>query len=272
MIIDGRGIANKIKETLREEVSQRVASPTLFVILVGNNPVSEKFLIVKEKFAADIGVQVVEKRFSETIDTLRLESEVVSTAKEKNSALIVQLPLPQHIDTQKVLNAIPPHKDPDMLGDESVMMFKNGRAQILPPVIGAIKEILNRHKIEIKDKKIVVVGRGQLVGQPAETWFKREGGEVTVVDERTPDISPYTKGADIILSGAGMPGLIKPEIIKEGVVLLDAGTSEAGGKLLGDADPACAPKCSIFTPAPGGIGPITVAMLFKNLLTLTSTQ
>lgn len=271
MIIDGKQIAEKIKEELKIEASKRKESPALFVFMVGENMISEKFLGVKERFAHDIGVPVFKKHFGDDVDTLRIASEIAKVARKDNKGIIVQLPLPGTVHTQRVLDAIPSHADPDMLSNASILMFQNGRSNILPPVVGAIAEILKQENVTIKGKNVVVIGKGRLVGAPAATWFRRHGAHVTILDIKTPDISEHTENADIIVSGVGKAGLITPEVVKEGVVILDAATSEASGKLVGDADPRCSELASVFTPVPGGIGPITVAMLFKNLLILTKT-
>ena len=179
----------------------------------------------------------------------------------------MQLALPEHIDTKAILDAVPVEKDIDVLSSKSRERFEKGELDITPPVVGAIKEIVEREQVEFGGKNVVVVGKGSLVGGPAALWFKNKGANVTVVDQDTNNITEVTQNADIIVSGAGVPGLITPDMIKEGMVLLDAGTSEQGGKLKGDADPACAEKASIFTPVPGGIGPITIATLLQNLVT-----
>ncbi|MBI4118361.1 MAG: bifunctional 5,10-methylenetetrahydrofolate dehydrogenase/5,10-methenyltetrahydrofolate cyclohydrolase [Parcubacteria group bacterium] len=272
MIVDGRAIAGEIKEGLKAEVARRDTPPTLFVFMAGENMVSEKFLGVKERFAHDIGIPVLKKHFPGDVDTLHLAAEIAEIAQGSDCGIIVQLPLPSALNTKEVLDVIPPHMDPDMLSSSSMMMFENGRAKILPPVTAAIAEILQREHVVIKDKNVVIIGKGRLVGAPAAVWFRHQGGNVEVLDSKTLDIGEYTRNADIIVTGVGKAGLLTPEIIKDGVVILDAATSEASGKLAGDADPACASKASVFTPVPGGIGPITVAMLYKNLLILTRGQ
>jgi len=272
MVIDGKKIANEIKTALKAEVLKRTAPPGLFIFTVGENSISEKFLAVKKKFADDIGVVIEMRRFPESIDATQLAEEIERVTREDNVGIIVQLPLPSAIDTRHVLNAIPPARDVDVLSEKSFELFKEGTLPILPPVVEAIKEILFRHNVFVGNKNVVIVGRGKLVGEPSAVWFKRHQSKVHIIDEHTLDASRYLLNADVIISGAGVPGLITPEMIKDGVVLLDAGTSEAGGKIVGDADPRCARKASVFTPVPGGIGPITVAMLFKNLLILTEQQ
>ena len=184
-------------------------------------------------------------------------------------SIIVQLPLPPHIDTERVLNVVPPERDPDVLSEKSIALFEKDTSAILPPVLGAIKEILLRSGVFVGNKKVVIVGRGKLVGAPAAVWFKRHGSNVALLGRDTADLKPHTAEADIIVLGVGSPGLLRPDMIKPEAVILDAGTSEEGGKLLGDADSACAEKAGVFTPVPGGIGPITVAILFQNLLTLS---
>ena len=145
-------------------------------------------------------------------------------------------------------------------------MFKDGKFDIMPPVVGAIAEILKRESVSVKDKNVVVIGKGALVGEPAAVWFKQQGARVVVLDRKTKNISMVTKDADIIVSGAGVPSLITADMLSDGVIFFDAGTSESGGVLKGDASPECALKCSIFTPVPGGIGPITIAVLLRNVV------
>ncbi|MBI2047757.1 MAG: bifunctional 5,10-methylenetetrahydrofolate dehydrogenase/5,10-methenyltetrahydrofolate cyclohydrolase [Parcubacteria group bacterium] len=268
MIIDGREIANDIKEKLKQEVSGRDMPPTLVIVSAGENPVSEKFLNVKKKFAHDIGALVEEKKLDNGAATEEIIN-IISNSASKNIGIIVQLPLPKSIDTQKVLNAIPPTHDVDVLSLKSFELYKEGTLSVLPPVVAAIKEILFRRNVFVGNKNVVIIGKGKLVGAPAAIWFERHQSSVQVIDKNTLNAERYTLNADILMLGAGSPHFLKSDMIKEGVVILDAGTSESGGKFEGDADPLCANKASLFTPVPGGIGPVTVAMLFRNLLTLT---
>ncbi len=152
-----------------------------------------------------------------------------------------------------------------------MLMALGPAPSVLPPVAGAVAEVLMRQGVDVAGKKVVVVGAGRLVGKPVAEMLKEMGGEVAVITTTSGSLEEL-KTADVVVLGAGNPGFIKPEMLKQGVVLIDAGTSEAGGKLMGDADPACAEVASIFTPVPGGIGPIAVAMIFKNLLALAPTR
>ncbi|MEI6495003.1 MAG: bifunctional 5,10-methylenetetrahydrofolate dehydrogenase/5,10-methenyltetrahydrofolate cyclohydrolase, partial [bacterium] len=196
--------------------------------------------------------EITEEELAEQVQRLADDSGI--------NGIIVQLPLPKHINASKILNLVPAHKDVDAL---------NADASVLSPVTGAIREILERNNVDLNNKKIVVVGKGKLVGMPTAIWLSQEGYEVEIVDKNTKDLAGVLQDADVIISGAGVAKLIKPEAIKEGVILIDAGTSEDGGALVGDADSACAGKCSLFTPVPGGVGPITVAVIFKNLASLS---
>lgn len=285
MIIDGKAIAEDIKESLKKEIAsisqnQRGASaPRLIVITIGENPVSKKFLRMKKKFASEIGVEIQEKNFKEDEDEKTIIKYLHDLSSEKKIGIMVQLPLPNKYNTQKILDAILPSHDPDMLSLESKTLFKEGDSTILPPVVGAIKEIFSKHNIQIKEKNIVIIGAGELVGKPTAMWLTRELASsradntpintLTICDEYSKNTAESLKNADIIISGVGIPNIIKPEMVGDGVVIIDAGTSESQGKLQGDASPEIAEKASLITPVPGGVGPITVAMLFKNLLILT---
>lgn len=260
MIIKGRQIASQIKEELKFDGEPVFG---VFEIVEGVSRdiqmATEKFVEIKKKFAQDVGVKVVEVKLPEASTT----EEVVQIIKEQENqfdGIIFQFPLPDHIDIDQVRNAIPPKKDIDVVSDIAREEFK-----MYPPVIGAFDEILKRNNIDVKGKKVVIVGRGELVGKPAIIYFEKKEANVVVVG-RESNIKESTLEADILVLGAGVPGLIKSDMIKEGVVVLDAGTSEDRGKLAGDADPEIAGKASLFTPVPGGIGPITIAILFKNLL------
>jgi len=169
------------------------------------------------------------------------------------------------MEAEALLSAILKELDIDNIN------YEGEETDILPPVVGAIAEIAQRHDVDFAGKNVVVIGRGRLVGKPATLWAKSQGAVVTVIDKDTEDADSIMREADIIISGAGVPSLITPDKIKDGVIIFDAGTSEEGGELKGDADQACASKCSLFTPVPGGVGPITIAILLRNLVTLSNS-
>ena len=269
MIVDGTALANTIQKELAERVRAESASLTLGIVSMSDSPVTEKYLARKKKFGESIGIAVTEARVSPDGDQSVIESAVKDLLQDLHiSGVLVQLPLPPHIDTKSVLNLIPVDRDPDILSDKARALFEQANG-ILPPVIGAMKEILERNSISLAGKNVVVVGEGNLVGKPAIAWAKREKAHVEIVTEYNRHPESILREAQVLILGAGRPGLIQPGMIKDGVVLLDAGTTDVEGSLKGDADPACEPKCSLFTPVPGGIGPLTIALIFKNLITLS---
>lgn len=268
MIIDGRAIAGEIKEELKNKVGQMDEKLSLAVFAGREDLATRKFIEIKKRFADDIGVSIEVKSLPGAT-TDKLVKEIQDAAKSCNG-IIVQFPLESGIDTDIVRNAIPLSLDIDVLSDEAVSRFARGEFPILPPVAGAIAEIVRRNNVVLEGKRVVVVGEGRLVGKPASIWARLRGANVTTLNAESYDISYEIRKADILILGAGVPYLIKPDMVKGGVVIFDAGTSEASGKLVGDADPRCAEKASLFTPVPGGIGPITVAMIFKNLVRLKS--
>ena len=289
MIINGRAIAADIRENVALALLQLPHKPALAIIIVGENPVIENFVGIKRRVGESLGVTIREHRFPQEISGEELEKRVRAiAANEGVSGVIIQLPLPAcaksdacprsfgrraagrpaAIPLQAILDAVPTTKDIDMLSRESVAAFRRGESNILPPVAGAIQEILERAKVSVAGKEALVLGHGRLVGIPAALLLRHNGAHVTVIDQEIANLGEHTKESDIIVCGVGKPGLLKPEMLKKGAVLIDAGTSEAGGKLMGDADPNCAEVASVFTPVPGGVGPITVAMIFKNLCVL----
>ena len=256
MIVDGKAIAESTMEELARKRSAFSRTPHLGIVVARGNAATDSFVRIKERAAAQLNVELVREELSQDATT-----EAVIAAVERLGrtcdGVIVQLPLPSPIDTDGVLAALPAQVDVDALGTSPV---------VYAPVAEAMLEIFARHDVEVRGKKAAVVGQGRLVGVPCSRALSKAEADVEVFGEG--DSLDALLRADIIVSGAGVPGLIKPDMIREGVVLIDAGTSEQGGKLAGDADPACADKTSVFTPVPGGVGPIAIAMIFKNLFTL----
>jgi methylenetetrahydrofolate dehydrogenase (NADP+) / methenyltetrahydrofolate cyclohydrolase len=259
MLIDGKKIRDEILAELKNKF-ESIGCATLAVVWVGDDPATAKFIEQKKKVAEKVGVELRLFEYRNDIAQTDLEQEINRlTLDAEINGVIVQLPLPKTIDTQKIIDLIPPAKDVDALGKESI---------VLSPVAGAVAEILKRYEIDLTKNKFVVVGKGKLVGQPVAIWLAGEGAYVSILDSKTEDIITQIKQADVIISGIGRPNFIVPEIVKDGVVLIDAGTSEQAGKLAGDIDPACTTKASLFTPVPGGVGPIVLARLFSNLADL----
>jgi methylenetetrahydrofolate dehydrogenase (NADP+)/methenyltetrahydrofolate cyclohydrolase len=240
VIVDGKKIADEILASFGE----KLRGTTLGVVLSPGDAAGESFVRIKERVAERLGVKVMR---GELPDLLSCDG------------IIVQLPHPR---AHELLVQLPPEKDPDALSPAP---------KVRAPVAEAVSEILSRTGTIVMGKKAAVVGEGLLVGRPVAVLLRELGADVVVVSLEHGSLAEL-RDADIVVLGAGSPGLVKPAMLKNGVVLLDAGTSESGGRVVGDADPQCAEMASVFTPVPGGIGPVAIAMLFKNLLTLKSEQ
>lgn len=273
MVVDGKLIARELVKNMREQVLELSKRSSLGVVIAEETQEIRSFVHHKQKVAEELGlgfeVSMLDPiRQHKTEDLLTL----VLHATRTHDGVVLQLPIPQHFDLQAVLKLFPLTHDVDVLGVTAYQQFKEGKLPFLPPVVGACAEILHREGVRLQGARVLVVGEGRLVGAPAAVWAEHLGAIVKSVNKTTEQFDAWVAGADVIISGAGVPGLIKSAFVREGTVILDAGTSESEGVLKGDADPACAEKARVFTPTPGGIGPITVAKLFENLLTLSALK
>ena len=259
MIIDGKKIAEEIYSELSDFFTAHPAK--LGIVVVGENPVIASFVRIKERSAARLGIEMVRRDLPDGVP----EADVVSALKELSKrcdAVIPQLPMPE-LDIDTILRAVPKEKDVDALNPT----ISEEDRLVHAPVALAVVEILRRSNIEIIGARAVVVGEGRLVGAPSAWLLEQLGADVSIFSLKKGSIDDL-KEADIVVSGVGKPGLIKPEHLKKGMALIDAGASEQGGVIKGDAESACAEIASIFTPVPGGVGPVAVAMIFRNLETL----
>lgn len=260
MNINGREIAEGVYARLPQKALK------LGIIVGEASPVIDSFVKIKQRAAERLGVELVREELAEGAATADAVAAVISLSA-KTDGIIVQLPLPQRINVEEVLAAIPPEKDVDGISPA----VSEGERLVRAPVAGAVQAILEHGHVETAGKKAAVVGSGRLVGKPCASLLKELGASVHVLKHG--DSMEKLKDADIVVLGAGETGLVRPEHLKDGVVLIDAGTSDtgaasAGRRIVGDANPACAEKASVFTPVPGGVGPIAVAMIFKNLYEL----
>ena len=259
MIIDGRALAGEVLARAKARAAKLVRPLLVVALVASNTPATRSYLAMKAKRAVDAGCV--------------FETRALGASSDDADAVIVQLPLPIGINQKEICDAIPVSKDADVLSSAAREKFERGDEDVLlPPVVGAVREIFMRNDVNPKGKKTVIIGNGWLVGNPCAKWLTQQGAEVSVLTSQSRDLSVTLSNADIIISGAGSPHLIKPEMLKQGVVLIDAGTSESSGTLAGDADPACVEKCSLFTPVPGGVGPLAVACLFDNAVTLAGRK
>lgn len=275
-IIDGKKIAAQVKEELKEEIGllkeQRII-PGLTVVICGNDPASQVYVRSKKKTAEELGMNSWIFELSEDTSEKELLALIDKLNKDdKVNGILVQLPLPKHINEGNIVRAIDPQKDVDCFHPENVGNLMTGNAKFLPCTPKGIIELLRRNGIEISGKECVVVGRSNIVGKPLALMLLAENGTVTMAHSKTRDIEKVCLRADILISAVGKPGFITADMIKPGAVVIDVGINRlSGGKIVGDVDfEQAKEKVSAITPVPGGVGPMTIAMLMKN--TVLSTK
>jgi len=266
-LVEGKKIALKIRKELEQKVTDCHQQLFFHIVYVGTDPVIENYLSYKKKFAEAIGVQVIIHRFSEDCSQEELTTDI-RTIAEHEQPMIIQLPLPKHLEVQSLLNEVPASLDVDVLSEDARKKYAQGEGVVVPPVVGSIIEVFKHYNINLNNTNIVVIGEGMLVGKPIILWLTTHGCDYRVITQDTSDIlkKELLANADIIISGAGVPGLVTADEVKQGVVVIDAGTSESGSRIVGDIDVSVQEKSSLFTPVPGGIGPLTIAILYRNVI------
>ncbi|MCA9359131.1 bifunctional 5,10-methylenetetrahydrofolate dehydrogenase/5,10-methenyltetrahydrofolate cyclohydrolase [Candidatus Kaiserbacteria bacterium] len=262
MMVDGKAIATKILTEISKEVGQLSRPPKLSAITCAPNFETQKYLQLKKAKAASVGIGLNVVELSQMATTAEVVASIKQVLKDSDG-IVVQLPLPPQIDRDAVLRAVPVEKDPDGF------LYGVTVNACLSPVVGAIDEISKFYNVDWAGKKVIVLGQGRLVGLPAAAYARSKSDMVQVFEIDTFD-EKELKTADIIVSGIGRPHFITKKMVKPGVVIFDAGTSEDGGVLVGDVHTEVASVASLLTPVPGGIGPITIAYLLRNLLRLSS--
>ena len=269
-LIDGKLISTQIKDELKEEVLNLKAKgivPCLAVIQVGNDPASSVYVNNKKKACAYIGIDSKSYELEENITQETLMSLIDELNQDKKvNGILVQLPLPKHLDEEAVIQAIAPEKDVDGFHPETVGNMCIGSKGFLPCTPAGVIQLLKRSEINIEGKECVVVGRSNIVGKPMALLLLRENGTVTIAHSRTKDLKEVTKRADILVAAVGKPKFITSEYVKEGAVIIDVGIHRnENNKLCGDVDfDDVVEKVSAITPVPGGVGPMTIAMLMNN--------
>ena len=265
MMVDGRAIAKRILNQVASETDALSFTPKLGVMTCAPGVETKQYLDLKKRKAKEVGIDLIVLELPEEASTEDCVA-CVNRLVEDCHGVLVQLPLPSHIDREVVLDAVPVAKDPDGFA------YDRDSRSLLPPVAGAIDEISSEHGVSFEGKKVVIVGDGRLVGQPSFRYAEKAGGEVVLLTEGSDEYHDHIKSADILISGVGKPHFITDDMVKGGVVVFDAGASEDGGLVVGDVGPSVADKASLFTPVPGGIGPITVAVLLQNLSKLAANS
>lgn len=271
-LMKGKELALKIIDEVKEEVHKLEANgqrkPGLAVIIVGSDESSQIYIRKKQEVCSECGIYSEKHELKENTT----ENELLDLIKRLNSdrkidGILVQLPLPKHINEKKIIEAIDPSKDVDGFHPVNVGKLSIGYCDLLPCTPKGVIKLLKEYKIDVKGKDCVVVGRSNIVGKPMAMLLLSENATVTVCHSQTKDLAKHTKEADIILSAVGKPGIIKADMIKKGAVVVDIGTTRVDGKLKGDVDFENAKeKASYITPVPNGVGPLTVAILMKNTM------
>lgn len=277
-LIDGKAISTQIKEEVKEKVAalkEQGREVTLAVIQVGADPASSVYVRNKKKACEYVGVRSLAYELPEETT----EEKLLELIREMNdrtdvNGILVQLPLPKHIDEEKVLDAISPLKDVDGFHPQNVGALCIGKPEFVSCTPAGVIQLLKRSGIEIAGKECVVVGRSNIVGKPMALLLLRENGTVTVAHSRTKDLKEVTKRADILVVAVGRPKMITADYVKEGAVVIDVGIHRnEQNKLCGDVDfDSVEPVCGAITPVPGGVGPMTIAMLMNNCLESVSLQ
>ncbi len=267
-IIDGKKIRNEILEEIKREISLLLFKPVFCDVLVGEDKVSMQYVQMKKQTAEATGINFHNANFPASIKTEDLIKEIGILNKIPNMCgIIVQLPLPENLNRRAVLDAIDPRLDVDCLGTIASEEFYKGKTNFGFPTALACMELLDSTGISLKGKKITVLGYGDLVGKPVAALLKFRGLNPEILRSKTENKEEIMKQADVIISGMGQGKFITGDMIKSGVVLIDAGTSESGNSIVGDADFESVKNVAGFvSPVPGGVGPVTIAMLFKNVL------
>ncbi len=272
-ILDGKLLSKKIENSVADDVKKLRAQtgrvPGLAVILVGNDPASAAYVGMKKKACDRVGFYSVTHEMPEDISQDAIENTITMMNDNPNiDGILIQLPLPKQIDTTKLLELVSPSKDVDGFHPYNVGRLTTGLDGFVPCTPMGVMDLLKEYDIDPKGKNAVIVGASNIVGKPMAALLLNANATVSITHIYTKDLTAFTKDADIILVGAGVINLIKEDMVKEGAIVIDIGINRApNGKLVGDVDfENVSPKCSYITPVPGGVGPMTIAMLLKNTL------
>jgi len=272
-LIDGKALAKKVQDSVATKVEQLKQEenivPGLAVILVGDDPASHAYVKMKAKACERVGFYSITHNMPDTIS----QDEIIATIEMMNDnpridGILVQLPLPKHIDTDKILEVIDPKKDVDGFHAYNVGRLVTGLDSFVACTPLGVMKMFEEYEIDLQGKDVCVVGASNIVGKPMASLLLNANATVTVTHIFTKDLKAHTSRADIIIVGVGVPGLIKEDMVKEGAVVIDIGINRIeDGSLVGDVDfKNVSPKCSYITPVPGGVGPMTIAMLLSNTL------
>lgn len=272
-IIDGKAVSARVKAEVKkeaEDLKKQGIEIGLAVVIVGNNPASRVYVNNKKKACEEVGFNSYEYALpEETTEEQLLELVEKLNSNEKVNGILVQLPLPEQINENAVINAIRPEKDVDAFHPENVGHIMIGDFSFLPCTPAGVMELIAETGVDVCGKSCVVIGRSNIVGKPMAMLLLHKNGTVTVCHSRTKNLAEICSKADILVAAVGKAGFVTPDMVKEGAVVIDVGMNRnSEGKLCGDVDyAACFDKAGYITPVPGGVGPMTIAMLMRNTLT-----
>ena len=270
-ILDGKALSQRIKSDISGLVKQLAKPPGLGTILVGSDPGSVSYVAGKHRDCAEVGITSIRIDLPESASEKEILDAVAQLNKDANcTGFIVQLPLPAGVDAQKVLASVDPKKDADGLHPNNLGKLVLDTKTITPCTPKAILRLLTEYKINLSGKSVLVIGRGATVGRPLSILLSQKAvnATVTLAHTATSNLNQLLKDADVVIAAIGKPHFVKPAMIKPGAVVIDVGITRSGAQLLGDVDPAITEAASYFAPMPGGVGPMTRAMLLSNLLEL----
>jgi methylenetetrahydrofolate dehydrogenase (NADP+)/methenyltetrahydrofolate cyclohydrolase len=270
-ILDGKALSQRIKSEISGLVKQLAKPPGLGTILVGSDPGSVSYVAGKHRDCAEVGINSIRIDLPESASEKEILDAVAQLNKDANcTGFIVQLPLPAGVDAQKVLASVDPKKDADGLHPNNLGKLVLDTKTITPCTPKAILRLLTEYKINLSGKSVLVIGRGATVGRPLSILLSQKAvnATVTLAHTATSNLNQLLKDADVVIAAIGKPHFVKPAMIKPGAVVIDVGITRSGAQLLGDVDPAITEAASYFAPMPGGVGPMTRAMLLSNLLEL----
>lgn len=268
MILDGKKLRDELLVQYKEKIKEEKLNITLAIILVGNNEASKLYIKNKEKYCTEVGIKVDKYLLDEDAS----EEVLINLIKdlnedEKVTGIILQSPVPNGIDFDKCSGMILPSKDVDGFTKDNVYNLYLNKKSILPCTVKGIIKLLEYYNIEINGKNVAIIGRGNIVGKPLAMALENRNATVSLLHSKTKDLKMFTKDADIVVVACGIPKLLKKEMIKEGSVVIDVGISRVDGKIVGDIDFDNIKDIALFvTPNPGGIGPMTIAMIIDNLI------
>ena len=266
-IISGKDIAQAILDSAKTEINKLSVPPKLVIISYNANKASSQYISLKTEKAAEVGIECSKLDWSsQDLDSCKLAMQKLASDGSVDG-IIVQLPVTGLDNFQDVLNLIPASKDVDGLSEASLISLKENKQVLIPATPKAILEIIEKENIELNNKNILIIGQGKLVGLPLGIILKNKRLNITTADASTNSLSDLTTDADIIISATGSPKLLTGDMVKDGVIVLDAGAAESDGRTVGDVDyESVEPKCSLISKVPGGIGPVTVACLLQNVV------